>query len=303
MGTKTMSIETVYEDCGGAGCEQVFKLDTGTPSDSDNSEGLKDGGTPSLSPIILEVATETEDSGCGLQFEESSDRSHGKEHLFTRFLSEIEQGSEHKGLTTASENVGFELKTRFDVRESDERDYPFTAVESEAASQSIAQMVADRLHGHSDSAVPSSGYGTIDCYKLSTEASAVSPEYLAQKLRDVEESDLDRDGPLNPSKAPPTNKGVLKLDLAIGVVIGDRDGAHLPCLLLTPPQLDSCQADTPPQLGVTSVTTSASTGNLSSSYYQDNEGYLHVSSETNSGRTQSTHIHHQSFDNILTKSL
>ena len=306
-------METIYEDCSGNGdspplCGQVFKLDTGTPSDSGTdpamSDGVKDGGrTPLLSPVVLEVATATEDSGCGLQFDaSSSDGTHGKEHLFNRFLMDHTQ-------THTSKTGDFELETReLGTTTSRDGDTQHSVPHHEAASLSIAQMVADRLQTSSDTAVPSSGYGTIDCYKLSTTASDVGPEYLARKLRDVEESESDHDDLLNPDKAPPTKKPS-KLDLALsGVVNGDEDSPNnnLPSLLLTPPQLvpHSSSGGTPLQLGLVSgLSSSASTGDLSSSYYQDNEGYLHVSSAANSGQTDSNrHNHHHSLD-MLTKSL
>ena len=305
---KTISIETIYdngEDWGNNNggdsprCKQVFKLDTGTPSESGtdpSTDGLKDSGaTPALSPVVVVEmpATMAEDSGCGLQFEVSSDENRGKEHLFNKFLTEMER-EEHSPPSTESQTK---------QRTGEERETSLPSTQDQMAlSSSIAQMVADRLHMGSDSAVPSSGYGRMDCYKFSTDTPQMTPEYLAQKLQDVEEPDNDL---LNPDETTPTNnKTTSKSDLSIGNLISGEDETHLPSLLLTPPQMPLVTSDhaslTQLGLAVGSLGTSASTGNLSSSYYQDNEGYLHVSLATNSGQTQS--VHHQSFD-ALTKSL
>ena len=317
-----MSMETVYNNGeewdanndGGSPChEQVFKLDTRTPLSSE--EVTESGETPALSPIVVvETNASTnaaEDSGCGLQL--SGDGNRGKVHLLNRFLTGI-----HDDNKTSETDAGSDPpQTKLDVITVDDRDSPQAPLlDKFTFPSSIAQMVADRLHDSSSTTVPSSGYGTADCYKFSTDTPEFTPEYLAQKLRDVEESESIHDNPddlSNPVKdAPPTVETSSKLDLTLRSVTNtefDQQTQQLPSLLLTSPQLShSGSVDLGPSVPDTqlvaagsNLSTSASTGNLSSSYYQDNEGYLHVSSATNSGQTHHPH-HHQSYD-TLTKSL
>ena len=285
--------------------EKAFKLDTGTPSESGTdpgSEGLKYNGA--ISPVVVtETPMTTEDSGCGLQLDMPGDENGGKEHLFNRLLTGMDDAEKQ---TTSAKTESFEdLQTKLEIRTREER-----SGMPEKATVNIAQMVAERLHNTSDSTVPSSGYGTVDCYKFSTDTAEVTPDYLAQKLRDLDESEfLHDDDLLNPDKyAPPTNKTVVsKLDLTLSGILNTDENTpnHLPSLLLTQPQLSNVEQESTTtsslQLGlVTSsdIGTSASTGNLSSSYIQDDEGYLHVSSATNSSQTHD----HQSFD-TLAKSL
>ena len=312
---------SVNNDAGGdsPGCSEqhTFKLDTGTPSDSGTdpgSEGLKyNGATPSgvSSPVVVvempsNITTAAEDSGCGLQLHNimSHDENGGKEHLFNRLLTGIDDDEITKEIRPKNED----FQTKLEMITRDERS---ALLESSPVSPNIAQMVADRLHNSSDSAVPSSGYGTADWYKFSTDTPQVTPEYLAQKLRDVEESELLHDDLLTSEKdGRPSSKTVSKIDLTLsGIINDDADTPNnLPSLLLTPPQLSHIihqQQETQTTFGMEhglgsgggNLGTSASTGNLSSSYVQDNEGYLHVSSATDSSET-----HRTSFD-TLAKSL
>ena len=305
LGVNNGGVSPCYE-------EKAFKLDTGTPSESGTdpgSEGLKyNGGTPALSPVVvMETPMTTEDSGCGLRLDMSGDENGGKEHLFNRLLTGINDAEMQR--TPAKTEHLEDLQTKLEIRTREEGS---GVLEKSTVSSNIAQMVADRLHNTSDSTVPSSGYGTVDCYKFSTNTPEVTPEYLAQKLRDLEESEsLHDDDLLNSGKyALPTNKTVVsKLDLTLSGIMNTDETTpnHLPSLLLTPPQFigtaeefeeQQTQATTTSSSTQLGLVTSSSTGNLSSSYIQDDEGYLHVSSATNSSQTH----HHQSFD-TLAKSL
>ena len=152
----------------------------------DTSEGLKDRETPVMTPLISDIVVVADDSGCILQTElclevESASEGNGKEHIFTKFLSDI-----------SDEKSGAQVEqTETTIKEHALEDTLHRERPLEATPPGITEMVAHRIVVVADSEPPSSGYGTTDGYKYSTDASEVSRDYLARKLRDVEEVELD----------------------------------------------------------------------------------------------------------------
>ena len=278
-----------------------------TSTEGETSQGLKDGETPVIisSPVIKESIAD--DSGCELQYEiHTRDNDHGKEHLFNRLLTGIK--NEKSSISTGQEEINFQVETGFYDDKNIQHDNALVTLEG------IARMVADTLHTNFDatnvpSAPPSSGYGTIDGSKFtSTEVGDVSPEYLARKLQDVEEMELIQND--FTEHVPNTNKSDLKLhNVNVNQDHTTTDQNQLPSLLLTPPEhhpdttVLCTTIETQNSLGTINPHTSGSTGNIScgGSYYQDKEGYLHMSSVRNTDLTLSR-SHQSSLDN-LSKSL
>ena len=264
------------------------------------SEGLKDGGeTPVLSPVII-THPEPEDSGDRHDVRVEIDwrgggKECGKEHLFNRLLT-----------GTKSEDPLLSLPHDFQVETGlyDEKELcHFFSEKKLATSASIAQMVASKFHAASDPAAvpvplppppPSSGYGTIDGSKFtSTEGGDISADYLARKLRDVDDIDFTHDEEDAINFNTPNRS-----DLVLHNISANQDQyrvnqdhhTQLPSLLLTPPEPQSDSAlcssltlvSSPTGLATVNpltLTSSASTGDLScvGSHYQDREGYLHMS--------------------------
>lgn len=260
----------------------------------DLSVGLKnEEATPILSPLITEVIAE--DSGCDLHFEPypsgiHADENRGKDHLFTKLLTSFDEEASVPLQQLQTEIAIRDQQHNADCESSPESTSPPT----------IADIVAQhRQLMDSSSGAPSSGYGTMDGYKYSTTASEVSRDYLARKLQDVEETETDLDS-IHESLSNESSTGGIEThtgsqDHTTHAATQDQlsaisepqncsqDNGHLPSLLLTPPQPPTNDTDTRSMTKVPSVsslhiTNSASTGDLSSgsSYYQDNEGYLHM---------------------------
>jgi hypothetical protein len=308
---KTMSVETVYdngEDWGqvsSPASDEVFKLDIGASSESGTdqaSEGAKEGGggegaTPTLTPFVMEaVVVVAEDSGCGLQFEMPSDENQGKEHLFSRFLTGMADDDRGDTKTTLPPKTDkFELRLKLDSRTGDDR-----GNSTSEEKQAIVRMLADRLQSCPDTTVPSSGYGS-EGYKFSTEVSDVCPEYLALKLQDVEELEpADRNSTTTDNIEAPLTSTTSKPVLTLSDVLTSEEH-QLPSLLLTPPELPQIESETDAGLAGVSPDTSASTGNLSSSYYKDNKGYLHMAPaiiSSTAGPPNSHQHHHLSLKSL-----
>lgn len=252
----------------------------------DMSVGLKDEeATPILSPLITEVIAE--DSGCDLHFEPypsgiHADENRGKDHLFTKLLTSFDEEAKIPLQ---------QLQTEITIRE---QQHNADCSPESTSSPTIADIVAQhRQLMDSGSGAPSSGYGTTDGYKYSTTASEVSRDYLARKLQDVEETETDLDSiheSLSNGSSTETHTDTQvhthsttqdQLSSISEPLNSSQDNGHLPSLLLTPPQPPTDDTDTctkVPSLSSLHITNSASTGDLSfgSSYYQDNEGYLHM---------------------------
>ena len=301
-----MSLMTIYDDGHdwGQRSSPPPKVDLDSRSNSEStgeemSERLKDGETPVISPLIVE--TVAEDSGCDLQFELCAgftaaevEDTQGKEHLFNRFLTGIEKGNKPPGM-----QVDLGTKKRNETLDFQPR------ADDKPTSSSIAHIVAERLHMsiENNAAPPSSGYGTMDGYKCSTDSPDVGQEYLARKLQEVEEM---------AQETVTTDITPQQEDMSTPVISSHSDTepsnhdnitGDVPSLVLTPPQHsadDSLVAHSPTMCAVNAVT-SASTGDIScsGSYYQDNEGYLHMSPARQSGLNPPFH---QSLD-TFTKSL
>ena len=330
-----ISLITIYDDgeddWAPMSSSPPAKVDIGTTSSEGNSgsiteemsSSLKERETPVLSPMT--TAAVREDSGCDLQFELSTDDTHGKEHLFNRFLTGIDDDSDV--LSSAPQERQQQSKTLESAAQEEEEGVTVADRHGKGreTSSSIANLVARRLHTGHNSTAPSSGYGTVDGYKLSTEASDLGQEYLARKLEEVDKmaresvpTEIDTENVAH----KPTSSSDPALTQITSCSHGDRgteqkipvlshrDKAtpHLPSLLLTPPPAQTHTAEGTsssltqiPSLCAINATTSASTGDISygSSYYQDREGYLHMAHTLHSGADTQLH---QSLD-TLTKSI
>ena len=177
----------------------------------DTSEGLKDRETPIMTPLISDIVVVADDSGCILQTElclevESVSEGNGKDHIFTKFLSDI--SDEKSGAQVEQTETTIKEHALEDMLHRD-RERPL-----EATPPGITEMVAHRIVVVADSETPSSGYGTTDGYKYSTDTSEVSRDYLARKLRDVEEVELDSISEDTSNTTTDTEENNIMLDTA-----------------------------------------------------------------------------------------
>ena len=212
-----VSIKTEFDDgeyCGEHAPSEVSldtkEVESVTESTAeDTSEGLKDRETPVMTPLISDFVLVADDSGCILQTElclevETASEGNGKEHIFTKFLSDI-----------SDENSGAQVEqTETTIKEHTLEDTLHRERPLEATPPGIAEMVAHRVVVVADSEAPSSGYGTTDGYKYSTDASEVSRDYLARKLRDVEEVELDSISEDTSNTTSDTDENNIMLDTA-----------------------------------------------------------------------------------------
>ena len=259
----------------------------------ETSKGLQDEETPVISLLITEATLIAEDSGCDLQFEPypvfEADDNHGKRHLFTKFLTGIDKETSpppppppvpHTETTIEKGQVSLDMEVQRPLG---------------STSLTIADMVAHRMLVGTESGAPSSGYGTTDGYKYSTDASEINQDYLERKLQDVEETELD-------STHDSLGIEIGSEDITPAVMPdqtpaqdSNRGPDHLPSFLLSLPQTQTdATRNSIPNL---SIINSASTGDISNSgsYYRDNEGYLHMAP------LQADLIprHHQSSDTLV----
>ena len=258
-------------------------------STEETSEGLKDGDTPALSPLITEAIVVTEDSGCDLQFELfpstalTADEMHGKEQLFTKLLTGIDKDSGCTPSPPSSPQMSTQtVGTINEQRHLDPTDHDHPMLPASTAT--FSDMVAHRILVASDSSAPSSGYGTTDGYNYSTDASEISREYYARKLQEVDEIAEQSDSiheSINSSSednVPATTDQELTPFNASNQ-LQDNIPETLPSLLVTSAE---CSADTTSisstQTPNLNIVNSSSTGDIScgSSYYRDKEGYLHM---------------------------
>ena len=212
-----VSIKTEFDDgeyCGEHAPSEVSldtkEVESVTESTAeDTSEGLKDRETPVMTPLISDFVLVADDSGCILQTElclevETASEGNGKEHIFTKFLSDI-----------SDEKSGAQVEqTETTIKEHALEDTLHRERPLETTPPGIAEMVAHRVVVVADSEAPSSGYGTTDGYKYSTDASEVSRDYLARKLRDVEEVELDSISEDTSDTTSDTDENNIMLDTA-----------------------------------------------------------------------------------------
>jgi hypothetical protein len=331
------SIRTLYNDIDDSGqssppsvvgVEPMDFLSNVESSTEEASEGLKDGGTPALSPLITETALLTEDSGCDLQFELcpsamftadethamftadethamfTADETHGKEQLFTKLLTGIDKHSPCTPPSLSSPEVSMQPESTIIEQRPFDLEVCDRPVQS-ASTTSFSDMVAHRLLVTDDSSAPSSGYGTTDGYDYSTGASEVSREYYARKLREVDEIAEEPDS-IHESisiRSSTDNTAATAQELtSFSSSNQDSIPETLPSLLITSVEstTDTTCISTPQTSNLKTVN-SASTGDISSvsSYYKDKEGYLHMA-PLHTGLNPC--FHHQSSE-FLPKSL